>query len=125
MSPSLIILILVLVSISYTLHFLSLLDLIFQVSQKTLSRRQNSTPGSKETLSYALVDATKQPSFLNAFDNAGFKSSDKILIAYKLRKGKFAAHLGEITEEEVEKFIGSVLNGDVTFTKTRQKPILK
>lgn len=102
------------------------LELILNmVSQKTLSRRQNSTPGSKETLSYALVDATKQPSFLNAFDNAGFKSSDKILIAYKLRKGKFAAHLGEITEEEVEKFIGSVLNGDVTFTKTRQKPILK
>ncbi|KAL0555689.1 hypothetical protein IC582_009643 [Cucumis melo] len=100
-------------------------SILKMVSQKTLSRRQNSTPGSKETISYALVDATKQVSFLNAFDSAGFKSSDKILIAYKRRKGKFAAYLGEITEEEVEKFIGSVLNGDVTFTNTRQKPILK
>ncbi|XP_031739426.1 dnaJ protein ERDJ3A isoform X2 [Cucumis sativus] len=100
-------------------------SILNMVSQKTLSRRQNSTPGSKETVSYALVDATKQVSFLNAFDSAGFKSSDKILIAYKRRKGKFAAYLDEITEEEVEKFIGSVLNGDVTFTKTHQKPILK
>ncbi|XP_023529005.1 dnaJ protein ERDJ3A [Cucurbita pepo subsp. pepo] len=95
------------------------------VSQKTLSRRQISAPSSKESISYSLVDATKQPSFLKAFDSAGFKSSDQILIAYKRRKEKFAAHLGEMTEEEVEKFIGSVLNGDITFTKTRQKPVLK
>ena len=107
------------------LTFSGPLDLMFQVSQKTLSRRQISAPGSKESISYSLVDATKQPSFLKAFDSAGFKSSDQILIAYKRRKEKFAAHLGEMTEEEVEKFIGSVLNGDITFTKTRQKPVLK
>lgn len=74
---------------------------------------------------YALLDATKQPSFLNSFDKTGYKSSDSLLLAYKPRKEKFAAFVGDISMEEVEKFISSVLNGDVHFTKTRQKPVLK
>ncbi|KAL6336597.1 hypothetical protein AAG906_025602 [Vitis piasezkii] len=75
------------------------------VSQKSLSRRQNPYSGSKDSISYTLLDATKQPAFLTAFDNSGFKSFDKLLIAYKPRKGKFAAYTSEITVEEVERFI--------------------
>ena len=96
-----------------------------QVSQKTLLRRPNSAFGSRDSISYSLLDATKQPAFLTAFDKSGFKSSDKLLVAYKPRKRKFAAFEGEMTAEEVERFISSVLNGDVQFTKTRQKPVVK
>ena len=97
----------------------------FQVSQKSLTRRQNSAFGSRDSISYALLDATKQSAFLNAFDKAGFKSVDKLLVAYKLRKRKFASFVGEMTIEEVERFIGSVLNGDIQFRETRKKPVLK
>ncbi|KAL6337671.1 hypothetical protein AAG906_037264 [Vitis piasezkii] len=83
------------------------------VSQKSLSRRQNPYSGSKDSISYTLLDATKQPAFLTAFDNSGFKSFDKLLIAYKPRKGR------------VERFISSVLNGDIQFTKIKQKPKLR
>ena len=96
-----------------------------QVSQKSLSRRRNSAIGSKDSISYTLLDATKQSAFLNAFDKAGFKSADKLLVAYKPRKRKIAAYVGEMTTEEVEGFISSVLNGDIQFRETRQKPILK
>ncbi|KAA8517432.1 hypothetical protein F0562_017725 [Nyssa sinensis] len=95
------------------------------VSQKSLSRRPNAASSSRDSISYALLDATKQPSFLSSLDKAGFKSLDKLLVAYKPRKGKFGAFVGEITTEEVERFIISVLNGDIQFTKTRQKPTLK
>ena len=71
------------------------------------------------------MDASKNPTFLNTFDKSGFKSQDKFLVAYKPRKGKYAAYIGEVTSEEVERFISSVLNGDVKFTKTRQKPTLR
>lgn len=94
------------------------------VSQKSLSRRQNS-PHGRDSISYTLLDATKQASFLNAFDKAGFKALDKVLVAYKPRKGTFAAFEGEMTTEESEKFISSILNGDIRFTKTRQRPFLK
>ncbi|KAL6133040.1 hypothetical protein ACLB2K_065277 [Fragaria x ananassa] len=87
------------------------------VSQKSLSRR--------DSISYTLLDATKQGSFLNAFDNGGFKSLDKVLVAYKPRKGRFAAFEGEVTTEEAENFITAILNGDIRFTKTRQSPLLK
>ena len=97
----------------------------FQVSQKSLTRRQNSAFGSRDSISYALLDATKQSAFLNAFDKAGFKSVDKLLVAYKPRKRKFASFVGEMTIEEVERFIGSVLNGDIRFRETRKKPVLK
>ncbi|XVE76584.1 hypothetical protein DITRI_Ditri12bG0184900 [Diplodiscus trichospermus] len=100
-------------------------SLLYKVSKKSLSRRQNVASASRDSVSYILLDATKQPSFLSAFDESGFKSSDNFLVAYKPRKGKFAAFTGDMTMEEVEKFISSVLNGDVQFTKTRQKPVLK
>ena len=96
-----------------------------QVSQKTLSRRQNSAFGSRDSISYSLLDATKYPTFLTALEKSGFKSLDKLLVAYKPRKRKFATFQGDMTTEEVERFIGSVINGDIQFAKTRQKPVLK
>ncbi|KAK3006380.1 hypothetical protein RJ639_016594 [Escallonia herrerae] len=99
--------------------------MLASVSQKSLLRRQNAASSSRDSVSYALLDATKQQSFLNSFDKSGFKSSDKLLVAYKPRKGKFAAFADVTTLEEVESFIGSILNGDVQFKKTRQKPSLK
>ena len=74
--------------------------------------------GSTDSISYILLDATKQPSFLSAFDKTGFKSSDNFLVAYKPRKGKFAAFTGDMTME-VEKFISSVLNGRRTIYKDK------
>ncbi|KAJ6425241.1 hypothetical protein OIU84_025921 [Salix udensis] len=100
-------------------------DILSKVSQKSLSRRRNAASVYGDSISYTLLDVAKHPSFLNAFDKSGYKSSDKLLLAYKPRKQKFAAFKGEMTAEEVEKFISSVLNGDVQFTKTRQKPVLK
>ncbi|KAL0450994.1 UNVERIFIED_CONTAM: DnaJ protein ERDJ3A [Sesamum latifolium] len=95
------------------------------VSQKSFSRRQTLTSGSRDAVSYALLDASKQQSFLNAFDKSGFKSSDKLLVAYKPKRGTYATSQGEITEEAAERFISEVLNGDIQFTKARQKPTLK
>nr|XP_043622400.1 dnaJ protein ERDJ3A [Erigeron canadensis] len=99
--------------------------ILSSVSQKSLLRRQNPASGPRDSVSYALLDASYQSSFLYAFDKSGFKPSDALLIAYKPRKWKFSAFRGDITSEEVEKFVGSVLNGDVQFSKTRQKPSLK
>ncbi|XP_019096162.1 PREDICTED: dnaJ protein ERDJ3A [Camelina sativa] len=100
-------------------------SILSQVSQKSLSRRQASTTGSQDTVSYSLVDAAKQSSFLSSLDKSEFKTSDKLLIAYKPRRGKFATFKGDMTMEEVEKFVAAVLNGDIQFTKTRQKPQIK
>ncbi|KAI6698481.1 hypothetical protein NL676_018600 [Syzygium grande] len=94
------------------------------VSKKSFSRKQSSSNGNRDSISYALLDASKQPAFLNAFDKSGYKSSDKVLVAYKHRKGKFAIYAKELNTEQVEQFISSVLNGDVRFTKTRQPPKL-
>lgn len=80
---------------------------------------------SGDSISYVLLDASKHPSFLNSLHKSGFKSSDKVLIAYKPRKGKYAAFDGEMSTEEVERFVGSVLNGDVKFAMTRQKPTIQ
>lgn len=95
--------------------------MFFQVSRKSLSRQR----ASGSSISYALLDAGEHPAFLKAFEKSGFKSSDKLLVAYKPRKGKFAAYADKITEEYVERFISSVLNGDVKFSRTRQKPKLR
>lgn len=95
------------------------------VSQKSFSRQRNQATGSKDLISYTLLDAAKQPSFLNAFDKTGFKSSDMFLIAYKPKRRKFTSFLGETTTEEVENFISSVLNGDIPFRETREKPVLR
>ncbi|XP_061366414.1 dnaJ protein ERDJ3A [Gastrolobium bilobum] len=95
------------------------------VSQKSLSRRPNQGASSRDSISYALLDAAKQQSFLNKFDKTGYKSSDKLLIAYKPRRGKYTAYMGEMTVEEVENFISSVLSGDIPFRETHKKPVLK
>ncbi|XP_039007759.1 dnaJ protein ERDJ3A-like isoform X2 [Hibiscus syriacus] len=100
-------------------------SLLSKVSQKSLSRRKYVASGSRDSVSYALLDATKQQSFLGALDKSGFKSMDNLLVAYKPRKGKFATFTGDMSIEEVENFVSAVLNGDVQFTKTRQKPVLK
>ncbi|KAL3753588.1 hypothetical protein ACJRO7_000920 [Eucalyptus globulus] len=94
------------------------------VSKKSFSRKRSSSSGNRDSISYALLDASKQPAFLNAFDKSGYKSNDKVLVAYKHRKGKFAIYAKELNTEQVEQFISSVLNGDVPFTKTRQPPKL-
>ncbi|CAM8920202.1 unnamed protein product [Rhodiola kirilowii] len=100
-------------------------SILFVVSQKSLSRKPNSAFGSKDPVTYSLLDASKQLSFLSSFDKSGFKSSDKILIAYKPRKRKFAAYTGEMNIEETERFISSILNGDVKFSNTLQKPTIR
>lgn len=97
----------------------------FQVSQKTLVRRQNQASRSGDSISYSLLDAIKHPAFLISFDKAGYKSLDKLLVAYKPRKGKFAAYSNGITMEEVEKFVSSILSGDVGFSNVRQKPVVR
>jgi len=94
-----------------------------EISQKTLIRGQNYNSGS--ALSYALLDKNKQSTFLSSFDKSGFKSSDKLLIAYKPRRGRYAVFNGEVTLEEAERFVGSVLNGDVQLSPTKQKPVLR
>ncbi|KAK1421713.1 hypothetical protein QVD17_24265 [Tagetes erecta] len=93
--------------------------ILLSVSQKSLIRNP------RDSVSYGLLDASSQSSFLYGFEKSGFKSSDRLLIAYKARKSKFSAYTGDINSEEVEKFIGSVLNGDVQFSKIRQKPTFK
>ncbi|KAI3895293.1 hypothetical protein MKW92_010409 [Papaver armeniacum] len=100
-------------------------SVLSNVSKKSLMRQQNQISSSGVSISYALLDANKQASFLNSFDKKGFKAMDRLLVAYKPKKQKFAAFTNEITMEEVERFIGSVLNGDVNFSKTLQKPVLK
>ncbi|KAK7339915.1 hypothetical protein VNO77_20602 [Canavalia gladiata] len=96
------------------------------VSQKSLSRRPNhGASSSRDRISYALLDAAKHQSFLKAFDKTGYKSSDKLLIAYKPKRGKYSVYMGEMTIEEVENFISSVLSGDIPFRETHGKPVLK
>ncbi|KAL6534400.1 hypothetical protein OROHE_013325 [Orobanche hederae] len=94
------------------------------VSQKSFSRRQSSASGPKDSVAYALLDASKHQSFLNAFDKSGFKSSGTLLLAYKPKRGTYASTTsqGDATEEEAERFISSVLNGDIQFTKASLKP---
>ncbi|KAJ4980115.1 hypothetical protein NE237_010895 [Protea cynaroides] len=99
--------------------------ILLTVSQKSLTRRQNQASSPGNSVSYSLLDATKGQAFLNSFDKSGFQYVDKVLLAYKPRKGKFAAFVDEVTTEEVERFISSVLNGDIQFRKVRQKPVLK
>lgn len=93
-----------------------------QVSQKTLLRRQNQAG---DSVSYSLLDATKQPSFLNSFDKSGYKSLNNLLVAYKPRKEKFAVFTSEPTMEAVERFISAVASGDIPFKKIQQKPVLR
>jgi hypothetical protein len=80
---------------------------------------------SGNAITYDLLDGNRQSAFLSLFDKSGYQSSDNLLLAYKPRRGKFAAHNGELTMEEAEKFVASVLNGDVHLSATRQKLVLR
>ncbi|XP_047154515.1 dnaJ protein ERDJ3A [Vigna umbellata] len=96
------------------------------VSKKSLSRRPNGgSSSSRDSISYALLDAAKHQSFLKAFDKTGYKSSDKLLIAYKPRRGKYSVFRDEMTIEEVENFVASVLSGDIPFRETSGKAVLE
>ena len=99
----------------------------FQVSQKSLSRRPSQgSSSSRDSIFYVLLDAAKQKSFVKAFDKTDYKSSNNLLIAYKPRRGKYSIFMGEMTIEEIENFISSVLSGDVPFREaTRGKPVLE
>ena len=105
-------------------YLVVLLSLIFsgdciQISKKTLIRGQNYN--SRNAVSYALLDTDKQSAFMSSFDKSGYKSSDKLLIAYKPRRGRFAVYdEDEVTLEEAERFVGSVFNGDVQLSPTKQ-----
>lgn len=90
-----------------------------------MSRRPNGgSSSSRDSISYALLDAAKHQSFLKAFDKTGYKSSDKLLIAYKPRRGKYSVYRDEMTIEEVENFVASVLSGDIPFRETSGKAVL-
>ncbi|PKA67098.1 Chaperone protein dnaJ 15 [Apostasia shenzhenica] len=97
-------------------------NVLSELSRMTFMRRQNR---GSDSVSYSLLDANKQSQMLNSFDKSGFKFSDEFLVAYKPRRRKFAAFTGELTKEEAERFIGSVLNGDVIFSKIRQTPVMR
>ncbi|RDX87335.1 DnaJ protein ERDJ3A, partial [Mucuna pruriens] len=95
------------------------------VSQKSLSRQPNhGGSSSRDSISYAMLDAAEQKSFLKAFEKTGYKSSSELLIAYKPRREKYSVYKGEMTIEEIENFISSVLSGDIPFRETRGKPVL-
>lgn len=100
-------------------------SILSKVSQKSLTRISSPSSDSKDPISYVLLDATQQQAFLDAFDRSRFKSSDSFLLAYKPRRGKYAMYTGDLNIEVVERFISSVLSGDVQFRKTWQKPMIK
>ncbi|KAL5710116.1 hypothetical protein ACHQM5_020720 [Ranunculus cassubicifolius] len=96
------------------------------VSKKSLTRRKNQVSSSGDSISFSLLDANKQKEFLNSLDKSGFKSKGDFVVAYKPRKGRFAATFtNELNEEEIERFVSGVLSGDVQFSNIKKKPILK
>ncbi|XP_031488950.1 dnaJ protein ERDJ3A [Nymphaea colorata] len=97
--------------------------ILSSVSQKRMMRRQDSTKDM--VVSYSLLDASKQPSFLYSFDMSGFKSSDGLLVSYKPRKERYAVYSGDLNFENVEDFVGLVLSGDVQFKKILREAELK
>ncbi|KAG6486314.1 dnaJ protein ERDJ3A-like [Zingiber officinale] len=99
--------------------------ILSEISRKTLVRRPNHARTSKDSISYSMLDGNKQSSILYAFDKSGFKTSDALLVAYKPKKGKFATLTDILTLEAVEKFVSSVLSGDVQFSKIRQHPVIR
>uniref|UniRef100_I1PAB4 J domain-containing protein n=1 Tax=Oryza glaberrima TaxID=4538 RepID=I1PAB4_ORYGL len=76
-----------------------------EISQKTLIRGQNYNSGN--AVAYALLDGNKQSAFLSTFDKSAFKSSDKLLLAYKPRRGRYAVYDNEVTMEEAESLAGT------------------
>ncbi|KAH9310106.1 hypothetical protein KI387_038017, partial [Taxus chinensis] len=96
-------------------------ELLAAISQKTLTRGRRFDEV-KDPISYSVLDAANQKSFLRSFDKSGLKHMDTVLVAYKPHKERFALYKGPLTMEDSERFIGEVLNGDVKFTKVLQKP---
>lgn len=83
-----------------------------------------STPG-KQFLIPSLMLLNSRGFLTNTMDKSGFKALNEFLMAYKPNKDKFAVFTGELTMEAVEMFTGSALNGDIQFTRTCQRPVLK
>uniref|UniRef100_A0A0E0CSI4 J domain-containing protein n=1 Tax=Oryza meridionalis TaxID=40149 RepID=A0A0E0CSI4_9ORYZ len=77
--------------------------ILSEISQKTLIRGQNYNSGN--AVAYALLDGNKQSAFLSTFDKSAFKSSDKLLLAYKPRRGRYAVYDNEVTMEEAERLL--------------------
>lgn len=98
--------------------------ILLTVSKRTMSRSRFPTSESMDPVYYAMFDAVKQQAFLDALGESGLKSVDKLLLAYKPRKGKYAVLKDWDTMEEAESFISSVLSGDVQLRKTRRMPKL-
>ncbi|KAL7227525.1 hypothetical protein ACSBR1_022390 [Camellia fascicularis] len=57
--------------------------ILSSVSQKSLLRRRSLASSSGDAISFALLDASKHQSFLNSLNKSGFKSLDKLVVAYK------------------------------------------
>ncbi|EMS60020.1 hypothetical protein TRIUR3_18723 [Triticum urartu] len=68
--------------------------------KKAFHKGQSYSSGN--AITYALLDGNKQSAFLSSFDKSGYKSSDKLLLAYKPRRGRFAVYKGEVSMEEAE-----------------------
>ncbi|KAL7199621.1 hypothetical protein ACSBR2_021831 [Camellia fascicularis] len=57
--------------------------ILSSVSQKSLLRRRSLASSSGDAIGFALLDASKHQSFLNSLNKSGFKSLDKLVVAYK------------------------------------------
>lgn len=78
----------------------------------------------KSALSYSLVDASKNSSFLQAFGNPTFSKSDAVIIAFKPKRKRFAVFKESTSMEGVESFVTGALGGDVQFTACKKDPVL-
>ncbi|GBG63671.1 hypothetical protein CBR_g38983 [Chara braunii] len=96
-----------------------------KVSQKSFVRASRYAT-QKSPISYALLDTSTQPSFLSSFPGVKMphSSGNGLLLAYKPRRGNFAACQGPLTLEKVEGFINDVLGGDAKLTKIQQELVI-
>lgn len=102
-----------------------------QLSLKKLSRNVETFETStgefeikKPSVTFSLVDATQQSSFVRAFNHGKVKGHDILLIAYKPRRGKFVLHKGQVTLQDAEAFVLAALGGDLTFSSVTKDPVL-
>lgn len=99
-------------------------QILKEISHKTLIRRGQRVNAMKKSVSYCVLDATKQLAFLNAFDKSVSKNKDSVLIAYKPKKGTYVSYDGPINLENVENFVVEVLGGDLQLRRVIQDPVL-
>ncbi|KAJ7546046.1 hypothetical protein O6H91_08G021900 [Diphasiastrum complanatum] len=98
-------------------------NLLEKVSQKNFVRAGSlSTNAKKPSISYALLDASKQKAFLEALRESNFRN-DIVFVAYKPRKGKFAILQNPATHDAVETFVTEALSGDLSFKKVKKEPM--